>query len=170
MHRPNGTYLKFITALVVQNTAGHSVAGALETVNSLTAEASSCGGPFGGDHRRLKFSLFASGRCYRGGSFGSLGGLHIHLLLSVLTSPLVAKLNLALPLSIQQSVPEDEERLRKVGLDAPALVMNVVIGSVVGGEVLQGIPWESVAAMIVNGLDGRAGEEPHRLTVGHSRD
>lgn len=110
------------------------MAWALETVDGFAAQTSACGWSFGRDHRGLR--LDGGRRHCIGGSFGRLGRLHVHLLLCVVPSPLVAELHLALPLGIQQSVPENEEGLREIGLDAPALVMNIVVGSVVGGEVL----------------------------------
>lgn len=33
---------------------------------------------------------------------------------------------------------------------------------------LQGIPGECVATVVVDGLDGREGEEPHGLAIGHA--
>lgn len=97
-----------------------------------------------------------------------LSSIHVHLLLGALSGPLVTKLNLALPLCVQEAVPEDEEGLGEVGLDAPALMVNIVIGSIVGGEMLQRIPGEGVSAVVINSLDGRASEEPHGLAVGHA--
>lgn len=164
-NRPDGPYLEFITALVMQNAARNTMAWALETVNGFAAQTSACGRSLGGDHCGLGLDSGCIGR-----SFGRLGRLHVHLLLCVVPGPLVAELHLARPLGVQQPVPEDEEGLREIGLDTPALVMNVVVGGVVGGKMLQGIPGEGVAAVVVNGLDGRAGEEPHRLAVGHSGD
>lgn len=99
----------------------------------------------------------------------SLGlGSHVHLLLGALSSPLVAKLNLALPLCVEEAVPEDEERLGEVGLDAPALMVDIVIGSIVGGEMLERIPGEGISAMVINSLDGRTSEKPHGLAVSHT--
>lgn len=48
-------------------------------------------------------------------------------------------------------------------------MVNVVIGSIVVSKVLQRIPGESIAAMIVHSLDSGAREEPHGLTVRHAR-
>lgn len=43
-----------------------------------------------------------------------------------------------------------------------------MISSVVGGDLLKGIPREGVAAMIIDRLDRGHGEKPHALTVAHS--
>lgn len=98
-------------------------------------------------------------------SFGL--GLHrlalarFHLLYSVFPVALVPR--------VQDAVPEDKERLREVGLDAPCLVMDVVVGGVVARDVLQGVPGQGVAAVVVNGLDGREAEEEETLAGGHAR-
>lgn len=99
-----------------------------------------------------------------------LRSIRINLLLSTLTSSLVPQVDITLPLGTEQAVPDNEEGLREVGLDAPALVVNVVIRSIIRGEVLQGIPRKRVAAVIVDGLDGREREKPHRLTSRHARN
>lgn len=99
-----------------------------------------------------------------------LSSIRVNLLLGALTSPLVAKLDLARPLRAEQAVPENKEGLREIGLDTPALVVNVVIRGIVRGEVLQRVPGEGVAAVVVNRLDGRQGKEPHGLAVCHARD
>lgn len=49
-------------------------------------------------------------------------------------------------------------------------MVDVVVSRIVFGNVLQRIPGECVAAVIVNGLDGRASEEPHSLSRRHARD
>lgn len=46
-------------------------------------------------------------------------------------------------------------------------MVDVVVCGVVAGEMLQWIPWELVAAVVVYCLDGGAGEEPHSLAGGH---
>jgi hypothetical protein len=112
------------------------------------------------------FALF-DGRHSRRRSLG-LGSIHVHLLLGALSGPLVTKLNLALPLRIKETVPEDKKGLREVGFDTPTLMMNIVIGSIVGGEMLQRVPGKGVSAVVIDSLDGRAGEKPHRLAVGHT--
>lgn len=43
-----------------------------------------------------------------------------------------------------------------------------MISSVVGGNLLKGVPRESVAAMIIDRLDRGHGEKPHALTIAHS--
>lgn len=70
-------------------------------------------------------------------------------------------------LCVQQAVPEGEERLGEVGLDAPVLVVDVVIGCVVASDELQRIPGERVAAVVIDSLDGRQGEKPYALAHRH---
>lgn len=48
--------------------------------------------------------------------------------------------------------------------------MNIVIGSVIGSDELKWIERKSVAAMVVDRLDGRASEKPHGLANGHAGD
>ena len=43
-----------------------------------------------------------------------------------------------------------------------------MISSVVGGDLLKGVPRESVAAMVIDRLDRGHGEKPHALTVAHA--
>lgn len=147
-------------------TAGNSVTGAFETVHGLSSEAGPGCWALGRDNDSLMFTLFNDGHSWRCGL--GLGSIHVHLFLGALSGPLVAKLNLTLPLGVEEAVPEDEEGLGEVRLDAPALMVNIVISGIVGGEVLQRIPGEGVSAVVVDGLDGRAGEEPHGLAVGHT--
>lgn len=45
--------------------------------------------------------------------------------------------------------------------------MDVVVGGVVGRDLLKGVPRELVAAMVIDGFDCRHREEPHALTGGH---
>lgn len=70
-------------------------------------------------------------------------------------------------LGVQESIPEGEEGLGKVGLDTPVLVVNVVVGSIVAGDELERVPGERVAAVVVDSLDGGHGKEPHALTHSH---
>ena len=49
-------------------------------------------------------------------------------------------------------------------LDAPALMVNVVVAGVVRSEVLKRIPWQRIATMIINRLYGGTRKEPHALT------
>ena len=39
-----------------------------------------------------------------------------------------------------------------------------MVAGIIGGEMLKRIPRQSVAAVVVDGLYGTAGEEPHSLT------
>lgn len=152
----------------MKHATGNTVTGALEAVDGLSSEAGPGSWTLGRDHDSLMFTLFDdrhSGRRSLG-----LGSIHINLLLGALTSPLIAKLDLTLPLCIEETVPEDEEGLGEIGLDTPALVVNIVISSIVGGDMLQWIPGEGVSTVVIDGLDGREGEEQHALTVGHARN
>jgi hypothetical protein len=60
--------------------------------------------------------------------------------------------------------------LGEVGLDAPALVVDIVVGGIVARDVLQRIPWQRVSAVIVDCLDGRGGKEGNSLTCSHASD
>lgn len=149
----------------MKHTARDSVTGAFEAVYGLSSEAGPGCWALGRDHHFFMFTVFNDGRCRRCGL--GLSSIRVHLLLGALTGPFVAKLNLTLPLGVEEAVPEDEEGLGEIALDAPALMVNIVVGGIVRGEVLQRIPGEGVSAVVINGLDGRAGEEPHGLAVGH---
>lgn len=74
----------------------------------------------------------------------------------------------ASPHRAQEPIPECEKRLAEVGLDTPALVMNVMVLSVVASNVLERIKGQSVTTVIINSLDCAAGEEPHALANGHA--
>lgn len=129
--RTVGTYLKthHKGASIVKHTTGNTVTGALEAVDGLSSEAGPGCRTLRRDYDSLVFTLFDD-RHSRRSSLG-LGSIHVHLLLGALTGPLIAKLDLALPLCVEEAVPEDKEGLREVGLDAPALVMDIVVGSIV---------------------------------------
>jgi len=97
--------------------------------------------------------------------------IRIDLELCGFRSLLIPQLDIATsPPGVEDTVPEDEERLAEVGLDAPALVVDVVVGGVVAGDALQRIPWQSVSAVVVDGLDGGKGEEEHALAGIHEGD
>lgn len=99
---------------------------------------------------------------------GGCGGFILfHLLLSTLPGPFVAVLDIALPFGTQHSIPEDEEWLREVVLDTPALMVDVVVGGVVGRDLLKGVPRELVAAMVIDCFNGRHRKEPHALAGRH---
>jgi hypothetical protein len=69
---------------------------------------------------------------------------------------------------VEETIPEGEEGLGEVGLDAPGLVVDVVVGGVVAGDELERVPGEGVAAVVVDGLDGGEGEEEGALTDVHA--
>lgn len=85
-------------------------------------------------------------------------------------SLLLSKSILALPFKpcIQECVPEGEEWLGEIGLDAPGLVVDIVVLGVITSNELEGIPGEGVSAVVINGLDGGEGEEACALTKGHA--
>lgn len=160
--------LHFITALVVENTSRNPMTRAFETIDSLSAQPSAGRRSLGRYHYPLMFAFLGHGHsrdCAR-----RLGSIQIHLLLGILAGSLVAQLDLTSPLSAKQTVPEDKERLGEVGLDTPALVMNVVVGGVVGGKMLEWIPGEGIATVIVDSFDGRHCKEPHGLAGTHTGD
>lgn len=68
---------------------------------------------------------------------------------------------------LQAPVPKGEEGLGEVGLDAPGLVVDVVVGRVVARDVLHGVPRERVPAVVVDRLDGREAEEEGALADRH---
>lgn len=90
-------------------------------------------------------------------------GLLLALSLSVLPRPLVLEACVTLPHGAQPAVPNSEKGLAKVGLDAPALVVNIMVGGIVAGNVLQGIPGQRVSAVVIDRLHGakRIEEDGH---------
>lgn len=46
-------------------------------------------------------------------------------------------------------------------------MVDVVVGGVVAGDVLQGVPGQRVSAVVVNRLHHAADEEEHALARGH---
>ena len=81
-------------------------------------------------------------------------------------SSLVLECRVTLPHGAEHAVPYGEEGLRVVGLDAPALVMDVVIGSVIARQVLERVPRKRVAAVVINSLDIRSYKETHAHSGG----
>lgn len=71
-------------------------------------------------------------------------------------------------MSCEKPIPDGEEGLGEVSLDTPTLVVNIMVGGIVGSEMLQGVPGESIAAVIVHSLNSRTGKKPHGLAVSHS--
>lgn len=67
-------------------------------------------------------------------------------------------------------VPECEEGLGEVCLYTPALVVDIVVSSIVASQTLKGIPGKRITAVIVDCLDGRAGEKPHPLSCCQARE
>lgn len=49
-------------------------------------------------------------------------------------------------------------------------MVNVVVNGVVGEKELEGVPWETVAAVVVNGLHGSKHIDEERLTRGELGD
>lgn len=77
--------------------------------------------------------------------------------------------SLALVLRSKKRVPKREKGLRKVGLDAPRLVVNIVVGGVIVGNELERVPGKGVAAVVVNRLHGRKCKEARALQRRHAR-
>lgn len=72
-------------------------------------------------------------------------------------------------LGTRESVPECEERLRVVGLEAPILVVNVVVQGVVGENHLERIERKSVTTVVVDGLHGGKGVQNQSLSRAETR-
>lgn len=51
-------------------------------------------------------------------------------------------------------IPECKEGLGKVCLDAKVLVVDVVVGGIVGKKFLEGVVGKLVAAVVVDGFEG----------------
>lgn len=123
----------------------------------------------------LDFGRGLRGRCAAGLQLGwkevRLQDVDLGLLLGGLAGALVLVRDVATgPHGAQKLIPEGEERLREVGLNAPALVVDIVVQGVVRGDELEGIQGEGVATVVVDGLDGGTGEEPHGLADAHASD
>lgn len=85
-----------------------------------------------------------------------------------MTAFLVSCGNVAHPHSAKVLVPENKERLGEVCFDTPALVMDVVVLGIVRKQALERVEGEFVAAVVIDGLDGRACEKPHGLSDSHA--
>lgn len=157
-----------MTALVVEDASRNPMTWALETIDSLSAQTGAGRGPLGRDYHALVFAFLCNR--HSGSGFRCMGSIKVYLLLGILTGSLVTQLDLASPLRAKKTIPEDEERLGEIGLDTPALVVDVMVSGVVGGEMLQWIPGEGIATVIIDSLDSREGEEPHGLAVSHAGD
>lgn len=94
-------------------------------------------------------------------SCSTLLGLRRCLLCGACPLPRVLQPRVPAPHGPQRPVPEDEKGLGEVGLDPPALMVDVVVGGVVARDVLQRIPRQGVPAVVVDRLDHAAHEEPH---------
>lgn len=95
--------------------------------------------------------------------------VRIELELRNLCVSLVSPLHIpTLPHCPKYPIPNREEWLREIRLDAPALMMNVVVSGIVAANMLQRIPGQSITAVVVDGLNGAASKEAHSLTGGHA--
>lgn len=102
---------------------------------------------------------------------GFFGTTSIGLNLSLNRRPvtLITQLHVtAPPLGVHEPIPKGEKGLCKVGFDSPALVMDIVISGIVGSDMLQRIPRECIATVVIDGFDGGCREEDHALPVGHA--
>lgn len=91
----------------------------------------------------------------------------LDLFLGSLPGALIFESDVAVPTGVEQTIPKSEEWLGEVGLDTPALVVDVVVGSVVGRDLLKRVPRELVTAMVIDCFDCGHREEPHALTGRH---
>lgn len=89
-------------------------------------------------------------------------------MLSCLAATLIPCRGITYKDGAQQPVPKGEKGLRKVGLDTPALVVYVVVAGIVARDVLQRIPGQRVATVIIDGLEGRADKEVQALARRHA--
>lgn len=81
--------------------------------------------------------------------------VHVECLLCSEPRALVAGRHVSTgPDRAEKSVPEGEEWLGEVRLDAPALVVHIVVAGIVRRDVLQRVPGQSVSTVIVNGFEG----------------
>ena len=75
-----------------------------------------------------------------------------------------------LELGVKHLVPEREEWLGEVALQAEWLVVDVVVDGVVGEEQLEWVQRQNVAAVVVDGLHGGEDEEDDLLAGGEVGD
>lgn len=70
------------------------------------------------------------------------------------------------------NLPYDENVEIKGGtnLDAPSLVMHIMVSSIVPEKVLQRVEWKGVTAVVVDRFHSGEGEEKHSTTCFKSRD
>ena len=74
------------------------------------------------------------------------------------------------PSSPKQVIPNSRERLCKIRLHPPRLMMNIMVMSIVTSEPLERIPRNTITTMIINGLDCRQSEQQHGLSGAHARE
>ena len=72
---------------------------------------------------------------------------------------------ITLECSAKEVIPETEIWLRKVVLDPPALVVNIVERRVIAGDHLEWVPWDCISTVVVNNLQGRESEKPDSFAV-----
>ncbi len=99
----------------------------------------------------------------------TIGSRQLRLLGRSCPGALVLEGDVARPPGAQDPVPDGEKGLREVGLDTPALVVDVVVGRVVARDVLQRIEGERVAAVVIDRLHHAADEEEHAQTGAEER-
>lgn len=90
--------------------------------------------------------------------------LLFELLLRSATSPLVLFLHIAIVHCSTEAVKIGEKGLREIRLDSPALVVDIMIGSIVGEDPVDRVVGKSVTTVIEDRFDGRSRKEPHGLT------
>lgn len=82
------------------------------------------------------------------------GGFLFTLDPCIFLGSLVLECRVSLPHGAQPSIPNGEEWLGEIRLDAPALMVDIMVCSVVTCNVLQRIPRQRVSTVIVDGLGG----------------
>lgn len=98
----------------------------------------------------------------------SLDFIRIDLELCCFLRPFILVSSVSLPDCPKETIPECEEWLREIGLDSPALVVDIMVSGIVAGDMLQGVPWQGIATVVVNGFDRRGCKKYHSLAGRHS--
>lgn len=98
------------------------------------------------------------------------GGFLFTLDPCVFLRSLVLECRIALPHGAQPSIPDGEEGLGEICLDAPTLMVDIMVRGVVARDMLQWIPWKRVSAVIVDSLGGAKHKEEKRHARRHHAD
>ena len=98
----------------------------------------------------------------------SLHFTRIDLELCCFLRPLILVGSVSLPGCPKETVPECEEWLREIRLDSPTLVVDIMVSGIVAGDMLQGVPWQRIATVVVNSFNRRGCKKYHSLAGRHS--